>query len=150
MRASVTDRDRVIEVVKASFAEGRLTKAELDLRVEQALVSRYFRELLTLIADLPAGPFGRLPWHPPDPAPRRTSRLAAAALTCAVAGPVTAGITVIPAIILGHMARRRVRQTGERGLAGATAAVVLGWLMVLIAAVAVGLAALLASQLPEA
>jgi hypothetical protein len=149
MRASVTDRDRVIEVIKASFAEGRLTKAELDLRLEQALVSRYFRELMILIADLPVGPFGRLPWHPPDPAPRRTSRLAAAALACAVAGPVTAGITVIPAIILGHMARRRVRETGERGFAAATAAVVLGWLMVLIAAVAVGLAALLASQLPD-
>jgi hypothetical protein len=85
MWASVTDRDRVIEVVKASFAEGRLTKAELDLRVEQALVSRYFPELMTLIADLPVGPFGRLPWHPADPAPPRTSRLAAA-LACAVAG----------------------------------------------------------------
>jgi hypothetical protein len=39
------------------------------------------------------------------------------------------------------MARRRVRRTGERGFAGATAAVVLGWLTVLIAAVIAGLAA---------
>jgi Domain of unknown function (DUF1707) len=78
MPSSVADRDRVIGIVKASFAEGRLTKAELDLRVGQALVSRYFQELAALIADLPVGPFGRLPWHPADPAPR-TSRLAAAA-----------------------------------------------------------------------
>jgi hypothetical protein len=86
MWASVTDRDRVVEVIKASFAEGRLTKAELDLRVEQALVSRYFPELMTLIADLPVGPFGRLPWHPPDPAPPRMSWLAAVALACALPG----------------------------------------------------------------
>jgi Domain of unknown function (DUF1707)/Domain of unknown function (DUF4190) len=136
MRASTTDRDRVIEVVKASFAEGRLTKAELDLRVELALVSCYFLELMSLIDDLPVGPFGRLPWHPDDHAPRM-SRLAAVALACAVAGPLTAGITAVPAIIVGQMARRQVRRTGERGLAGATAAVVLGWLTVLIAVIAV-------------
>jgi hypothetical protein len=141
MAASAVDRDRVVDVIKASFAEGRLTKAELDLRVGQALLSRYFPELITLVADLPVGPFGRLPWHPADPAPPRTSRLAAVALACAAAGPVTAGITVIPAIIVGHIARRRVRRTGERGFALATAAVVLGWIMILIAAVAAGLAA---------
>jgi len=85
MRASITDRDRVIEVVKESFAEGRLTKEELDQRVGQALVSRYFLELMALIADLPVGPFGRLPWHPATPAPQRLSRLATIALACAVA-----------------------------------------------------------------
>jgi Domain of unknown function (DUF1707) len=98
MLASVTDRDRAIEVVKTSFAEGRLTKAELDLRVGQALVSRYFPELMALIADLPVGPFGRLPWHPATPAPPRICWLA-------------------------------------------TAAVILGCLLVLVAAVAAGLAA---------
>ena len=59
--------------------------------VEQALVSRYFPELMALIADLPAGPFGRLPWHPATPAPPRMSRRATAALACAAAGPLTAG-----------------------------------------------------------
>ena len=78
MRASVTDRDRVIEVVKVSFAEGRLTKAELELRIMRALVSRYFPELMTLIADLPVGPYGRLPWHPANRAPARASKLTAA------------------------------------------------------------------------
>jgi Domain of unknown function (DUF4190) len=69
------------------------------------------------------------------------SRLATAALACAVAGPLTAGITAVPAVILGHMARRRVRRTGERGFTGATAAAVPGWPAVLIAAVTAGLAA---------
>ena len=33
MRASTADQDRSIEVLKASFVEGRLTKDELDLRL---------------------------------------------------------------------------------------------------------------------
>ena len=80
MRASTADRDRAIKVIKASFAEGRLTRPELDSRVGQALVEPYFPELMALIADLPVGPFGRLPWHPATPAPppgelaRRQSR----------------------------------------------------------------------------
>jgi Domain of unknown function (DUF4190) len=104
---------------------------------KQALVSRYVPEL---IEGLPGGPFGRLPWHRATPAPPRMSRLTTAALACAVAGPLTAGITAVPATICGHIARRRVRRTGEQGFAGATAAVVLGWLTVLIAAVTAGLA----------
>ena len=152
MWASTADRDRAVEVIKVSFAQGRLTKAELDLRVGQALTERYFPDLMALIVDLPVGPFGRLPWHPATPAPPRMSWLATAALACAVAGPLTAGITAIAAIIVGHLARRRVRRTGERGRSRATAAVVLGWLTVLIAAVAVtaGLAAYGQSARPSA
>jgi hypothetical protein len=87
LRASVTDRDRAIEVVKTSFAEGRLTKEELDLRIGHALAARYFPELMALIADLPVGPFGRLPWHPPTPAPspmRWPRRIGAVVLGCLV------------------------------------------------------------------
>lgn len=136
MRASATDRDRSIEVLKTSFAQGRLTHEELGLRVEQVLLARYFGNLMALTADLPVGPFGRLPAHPPTPAFPRMSRLAAAALVCALAGPLSAGITAVPGIILGQMARRQIRRTAERGLAAATAAVVLGWLTVLIAVAA--------------
>jgi hypothetical protein len=45
----------------------------------------------------------------------------------------TAGITAIPAVGLAHLARRQVRWTGERGVRLA-AAVLLGWLVLLIAA----------------
>lgn len=69
------------------------------------------------------------------PAFPRTSRLAVLALVCASAAPVTAGIAAIPAIALGHLARRRVRRTGERGAGIAAAAVVLGWLALLIAVI---------------
>lgn len=43
MRASTADRDRAIEVLKAAFVEGRLTKEELDLRVGQAFVAASLR-----------------------------------------------------------------------------------------------------------
>jgi hypothetical protein len=83
MLASTADRDRSLEVVKASFAEGRLTVEELDLRVGQVLVSRSFEELMALTSDLPAGPFGRLPAHRVTPA-SRTGRLDAAATAALV------------------------------------------------------------------
>jgi hypothetical protein len=137
MLASTADRDRSVRVVKESFVEGRLTAEELDQRLGKVLVSRYFEELMALTADLPAGPFGRLPAHPVTPAFPRLNRLAVAALVCAGAGPVSLGITAIPAVALGEMARRRIRRTGERGFAAATAAVVLGCLMMLVAAIAV-------------
>jgi hypothetical protein len=79
IRASTTDRDRSIEVLKASFVEGRLTRDELDLRLGQAFLSRFFAELMTITADLPVGTFGRLPAHPVTPPYRRTGWLAAAA-----------------------------------------------------------------------
>jgi hypothetical protein len=77
MRASSADRERTIFVLQKSFVEGRLTKDELDDRLGQALVSRAFHELMGLIADLPVGPFGRLPAHPSSPPfPERQPALA--------------------------------------------------------------------------
>jgi hypothetical protein len=139
MLASTADRDRAIGVLKSSFVEGRLTKDELELRVGQVLTARLFPDIMALTYDLPVGTFGRLPAHPVTPAPRPISRLAVAALVCAVAAPCTVGITAVPAIVLRHMARRRVRRTGERGVAEATRALVLGWLALLLIGVLVAL-----------
>jgi DUF1707 SHOCT-like domain len=63
MLASVADRDRAVRILQASFVEGRLGMDEFEQRVGLAIVSRDFGELLALTADLPAGPFGRLPAH---------------------------------------------------------------------------------------
>jgi Domain of unknown function (DUF1707) len=71
MRASTTDRDRVVEILKTSFVEGRLTREEFDLRLGQVFFSRFFEELMALIADLPVGPFQRLPAHPVAPRLRK-------------------------------------------------------------------------------
>jgi Domain of unknown function (DUF1707)/Domain of unknown function (DUF4190) len=132
MLASTADRDRAIGVLKSAFVDGRLTKDELEQRVGQVLTARLFPDIMALTYDLPVGPFGRLPAHNATPAPPRICRLAVAALVCAAAAPCTAGISGVPAIVLGHMARRRVRRTGERGAPEATRALVIGWLAVLI------------------
>jgi len=55
LRASHADREQVIGILKAGFVQGRLTKAELDARVGQALVARTYADLAALTADIPAG-----------------------------------------------------------------------------------------------
>ena len=76
MLASVADRDRTIGILQASFVEGRLAMDEFERRVGLAIGSRDFRELLARTADLPAGPFDRLPAHrvTPRPSGRRQPR----------------------------------------------------------------------------
>jgi hypothetical protein len=69
MGASVADRDRAVRTLQKSFIEGRLAPDEFEHRVGRALVSRDFRELLALTADLPVrGPFDRLAGPPDRPA----------------------------------------------------------------------------------
>jgi Domain of unknown function (DUF1707) len=54
-RASHADREHVVGLLKAAFVQGRLTKDELDARLDRALVSRTYAELAALTADIPAG-----------------------------------------------------------------------------------------------
>ena len=54
LRASHADRERVIEVLKAAFVQGRLAKDEFDLRVGQAFAARTHAELAAVTAGLPA------------------------------------------------------------------------------------------------
>ena len=54
MRASHADRERVIDVLKAAFVQGRLAKDEFEVRVGQALASRTVAELAHLTAEVPA------------------------------------------------------------------------------------------------
>jgi hypothetical protein len=69
MLTSVADRDHTIKILQASFVDGRLAMDEFEQRVGLAIVSRDFRELLALTADLPTGPFDRLPAHRVTPRP---------------------------------------------------------------------------------
>ncbi|MFI5082179.1 MAG: DUF1707 domain-containing protein [Streptosporangiales bacterium] len=54
LRASHDDRDRVVELLRVSAGDGRLTAEELDERLEQAMTARTYGELARLVADLPA------------------------------------------------------------------------------------------------
>ena len=55
MRASRVDREQAIDTLKVAFAQGRLTKDELDERVARALVPLTYAELASLTDDLPPG-----------------------------------------------------------------------------------------------
>jgi Domain of unknown function (DUF1707) len=61
LRASHADREQVIDVLKAAFVQGRLTKDELDTRAGQAFVARTYADLAALTADVPAGLAGAVP-----------------------------------------------------------------------------------------
>jgi Domain of unknown function (DUF4190)/Domain of unknown function (DUF1707) len=144
--AANADRERAIDVLKAGFAESRLTHAEYNDRTTRVYAARTYGELGALIADLPAGPLGGPAHYPGAGYPPQqlvqptTNSIAAAALACGIAEFFTMGLTAIPAIVLGHVARRQVRQTGQRGDAMALAGLVLGWAGIgLIAAVIAGL-----------
>ena len=56
LRASDADRDRVIEVLRAAVADGRLNPAEFDERLDAALAARTIDALAPLTADLIAAP----------------------------------------------------------------------------------------------
>ena len=72
MRASDADRDRVIDILRAATADGRLTADEFNERMEAALASRTFRELAPLTADLGTAPVRQAPARQapaPEPEP---------------------------------------------------------------------------------
>lgn len=127
MRASTADRERAIDVLKAAFAEGRLTKDEYEERAAQVYGSRTYGELAALTADLPVGPLGTLAlqrpaFYPAVPPRRRVNSLAVASLLCALIPGIPSAI----AVITGVAAHRQIRDTGERGAGLATAGIAIG------------------------
>ena len=66
LRASHADREHVLDVLKAAFAQGLLSKDEFDMRVGETFASRTCAGLASLTADLPAGLIGAQP--PREPA----------------------------------------------------------------------------------
>jgi hypothetical protein len=55
LRASHADREQIIDVLKAAFVQGRLTKDEFDARIGQAFAARTYADLAAVI---PAGLIG--------------------------------------------------------------------------------------------
>jgi len=156
MRASSADRERAVDVLKAGFAEGRLTQDEYNDRMGRAYAARTYGDLAALTADLPAGasplPAWPVPAYQPPPA-GGTNSMAIASMMLGVAEFFTGGLTAIPAVICGHIARRQMKQTAERGDGLATSGLVLGYMAiifwsVLIAAFLVGAAISIAHNGP--
>ncbi len=155
MRSSTADRERAIDVLKAAFAEGRLSRDEFEERSARVYRSLTYAELAALTADLPAGPLGAIAHpgliHPglaqpgmiqpglaqpgmiqpvPFPAavPRRpVNSLAVAALICSL----IPGFPAAAAVVTGVVARRQIRESGERGEGVAAVAIVVGTISLL-------------------
>jgi hypothetical protein len=79
LRASDFDRDVAADMLCAAVADGRISLAELDQRLENVLSARTLREIARVMADLP-GPAGPGPQRPGPaavraarPAPRRAA-----------------------------------------------------------------------------
>ena len=106
LRAARADRERVIDLLKAAFVQGRLARDEFDMRVGQALASRTYAELAAVTADLPAELIGALPRQPPVRVRRRVPMNTA----------VTGGACVVAVANLGMLAAL---------LTGSTVAIVL-------------------------
>jgi hypothetical protein len=145
MLAADADRERAVDILKAGFAEGRLTQDEHGERVAKVHAARTYGELAAVTADLPAGPLGAAGHHqvaarqpPQAPALATINSFAVASLICGVAEFPTLGLSALPAVVLGNRARRQIRQTGQRGEGLAVAGLILGWaaLAVFFAAVA--------------
>ena len=94
LRAARADRERVIDLLKAAFVQGRLTRDEFDARVDQTLASRTYAELAAVTANVPAEQIGAVPTRPPAQA-QRGIRMNSA---------VTAGAVVMAAANVGMMA----------------------------------------------
>lgn len=124
MRASDNDRWGVQSRINDAFAEGRLTREEWDQRATALASAATYADLDRLTADLPRP---QVPPLPPVVGQQRTSGLAIASLICGISQFGFPAPTSLAAIFLGHAARRRIRQTGERGDGLALAGLILGY-----------------------
>ncbi|MBF9067940.1 DUF1707 and DUF4190 domain-containing protein [Streptacidiphilus sp. NEAU-YB345] len=152
MRAAQADRERTVDVLKAAFAEGRLSSEEYAERVGAAQSAQTYGQLAVLVQDLPVGPmptpmsspmpsaFAVQPgppyvypgppaaYAPPywPPRPRRTNGAAVASLLLGLAQVFTMGLTGLPALVTGIIAKSQLRDSHQDGSGMATAGIVLG------------------------
>jgi len=126
MRAADADRERVVERLNIAYSEGRLSKDEHDGRLENALSARTYADLDQLVTDLPATRATAVT------SVATTNALALASLACGLAPFIFGPPAAIPAIVLGHVARRQIKRTGEQGAGLALAGLILGWATVIL------------------
>ena len=95
LRASRADRERVIDLLKAMFAQGRLDRDEFDARIGQALTSRTYGELAAVTAGIPAELTAAPPRRPPARARRRIPFNTAVTGGACMAGLVNVGMVAV-------------------------------------------------------
>ena len=106
LRASRADRERVIDLLKAAFVQGRLARDEFDARIGQVLASRTYAELAaatasasaTATADIPAA----LIETPPRLPARTRDRVSMNTAVTAGAGVIlVANVGMLAALFIG-------------------------------------------------
>jgi Domain of unknown function (DUF4190) len=80
-------------------------------------------------------PYGQ-PGYAPYGPQTRTNGLAIASLVCSLAGLLTC-ISAPVGVVLGHIARRQIRQTGEQGEGMATAGLWIGYILSVLGLIAI-------------
>ena len=89
LRTSYADREQAIDLLKAAFVQGQLTKDEFSLRVGRVVASRTYADLAALTADIP----GWVTSTQPSAAHARELRLYQAAYLCG--GPRRVALTAV-------------------------------------------------------
>jgi len=85
----------------------------------------------------PVYPAGYAGYGQPMVASRPTNGLAIAALVCSLAGIATC-ISAPVGAILGHIARKQIRERGEEGDGMALAGIIVGWIITALGVLACG------------
>jgi hypothetical protein len=134
LRTSHAEREQAIDVLKAAFVQGRLTKEEFDLRAGQVFASRTYADLDALTADIPDGVTSAQPAAEHASEPGRVLSFSTAARVGAVgAGPSMASAAVVLMQSSGVPAVAGVLLVGLTGLfvAGLLAALLmlLSWVV---------------------
>jgi hypothetical protein len=133
LRATDADRDKVQHLLNDAYAQGRLTQAEWEQRASALGGPVTYADLDRMTADLVPRPYPGPVYPPPQLMAQRTNGMAIASLACGI-GQIVAWLPAgIAAVILGHMARRRIRETGEQGDGMAVAGLVLGYIGIVLA-----------------
>jgi len=106
LRTSRADREQAIEVLKAAFVQGRLTKDEFEARIDRTLTSRTYAELAAVTADIPAGLTDTHRVRESQP-PRRPARTRArvsmnTAVTAGAFVAIATNIAVVGALAAGN------------------------------------------------
>jgi hypothetical protein len=129
MRATDADRDGVHSLLQAAYADGRLTWEEFDTRSTSLMQAKTYDQLGALTADL-RQPVPYRPGMNPAVVPQ-TNQLAVASMVCGFCQVFLWFVAGVPAIVLGHVAHRQIRQSGEAGSGMATAGLIMGYIGVL-------------------
>ncbi len=130
-RATDADRETVRVILQDAHAQGRLDWNELDSRQTALNNAQTYDQLSALTSDLtgqmPASQPQGYQSYPTGMATQATNSLAIASLICGIVQIFIPFFAAIAAVILGHVARRQIRQTGEQGAGMAIAGMVLGY-----------------------